>query len=308
MEYTPQALLVDAGLIGMLLIVGTLARATIKPLQTMMIPASVIAGALGLLLGPNGLGLLPFSDQLGTYGSLLIVIVFACLALTDDFNILKIGRNVAGFAAYGVLMYSLQVVVGLVLVLLLLGPLLGAPDSIGLMLFAGWAGGFGSAAAIGTVFAEAGQPEVQSIAFTAATVGMLVGVVGGIIQAKIGAMRGQAKEFAGMTSMPEDLRTGVLDQIKARPSSGRTRSRAARSSRSRSRRRSSRPSQPAPTASTSCSAGSCRGSRSRCSRSHSSWVSCCAASWRRRGRASSSIPIRCVRSRAPRQTCSSCAA
>ncbi|WP_219820318.1 sodium/glutamate symporter [Pseudoclavibacter sp. RFBG4] len=220
MEYTPQALLVDAGLIGMLLIIGTLARAKIKPLQTMMIPASVIAGALGLLLGPNGLGFLPFSDQLGTYGSLLIVLVFACLALTDDFNIFKIGRNVAGFAAYGVLMYSLQVVIGLVLVLVLLGPLLGAPDSIGLMLFAGWAGGFGSAAAIGAVFADAGQPEVQSIAFTAATVGMLVGVVGGIIQAKIGAMRGHAKEFAGMKSMPEDLRTGVLDQIKTRPSIG----------------------------------------------------------------------------------------
>lgn len=217
MEYTPQALLVDAGLIGMLLIIGTLARATIKPLQTMMIPASVIAGVLGLVLGPNGFGLLPFSDQLGTYGSLLIVIVFACLALTDDFNLFKIGRNVAGFAAYGVLMYALQVVVGLVLVLLLLGPLLDAPDSIGLMLFAGWAGGFGSAAAIGAVFADAGQPDVQSIAFTSATVGMLVGVVGGIIQAKIGAVRGHAKEFAGMTSMPEDLRTGVLDQVKARP-------------------------------------------------------------------------------------------
>lgn len=49
-----------------LLAVGTLARAVITPLQTLMIPASVIAGILGLALGPNGLGWLPFSSQLGT--------------------------------------------------------------------------------------------------------------------------------------------------------------------------------------------------------------------------------------------------
>lgn len=221
MDFTPHALLVDAGLIGALLLVGTLARATIKPLQTMMIPASVIAGALGLLLGPNVLGWLPFSNQLGTYGSLLIVLVFACLALTDDFNIFKVGRSVAGFAAYGVLMYASQVVIGLLLVLLLLGPLLGAPDSTGVLLFAGWAGGFGSAAAIGDVFAtQGGEPEVQSLAFTAATVGMLVGVIGGIVQAKVGAMKGHAKEFAGLTSLPPHLRTGVLDQVGSRPAIG----------------------------------------------------------------------------------------
>ncbi|WP_201022771.1 hypothetical protein, partial [Tepidimonas taiwanensis] len=79
----------------------------------------------------NMIGLLPFSDQVGTYGSLLIVLVFACLALTDDFNVFKVGRSVAGFAAYGVLMYAAQVAVGLLLVLLLLGPLLGTPDSTG---------------------------------------------------------------------------------------------------------------------------------------------------------------------------------
>ncbi|WP_036320141.1 sodium/glutamate symporter [Microbacterium indicum] len=217
MDFTPQSLLVDAGLIGALLVLGTLLRATLKPLQAAMIPASVIAGVLGLVLGPNMLGLLPFSDQVGTYSSLLIVVVFACLALTDDFNIFKIGRSVAGFASYGVLMYAVQVAVGMLLVLLVLGPLFGAPDSIGMLLFAGWAGGFGSAAAIGTVFADAGDPEVQSLAFTAATVGMLVGILGGVIQAKIGATRGHAREFAGMKSVPADLRTGVLDQVAPRP-------------------------------------------------------------------------------------------
>lgn len=219
-EFSPSALLVDAGLIGGLLVIGTILRAKISAIQTMMIPAGVIAGVLGLVFGPNVLGWLPFSDQLGEYTSLLIVLVFACLAMTSDFNILKIGRSVAGFASYGVLIYAAQTAIGMGLVLLVLGPLFGAPDHVGLLLFAGWAGGFGSAAAIGTVFADSGDPAVQSLAFTAATVGLLVGVVGGIIQAKYGAVKGYAREFSGLDTVPAELRTGILDDNVEQPAIG----------------------------------------------------------------------------------------
>lgn len=220
-QFTAWSVLVDAGLIGALLAVGTLARAVFTPLQTLMIPASVIAGILGLVLGPNGLGLLPFSSQLNTYGSILIVLVFVTVALTDDFDLRKIGRPVGSFAAYGVLIYASQVALGALVALLILQPLFGTPDSFGLLLFAGWAGGFGSAAAVGNIYEANGDPTVTSLAYTSATVGMIVGVVGGIIQAKAGAKRGYAKEYAGLTSIPADLRTGVLDQVAERPVIGR---------------------------------------------------------------------------------------
>lgn len=210
MEFTPWSMFVDAGLIGLLLMCGALLRAMLRPLQAMMIPASVIAGVLGLAFGPNGLDWLPFSDQLGTYSSVLIVVVFGCLALTSDFDLRKIGRSIAGFAGYGVLMYSAQVAIGMLLALLILGPVFGTPDGFGLLLFAGWAGGFGSAAAMGSVFADQGWEQAQSLAFTSATVGLLVGIVGGIVQAKIGASRGYAREFRGMKSLPDHMRTGVL--------------------------------------------------------------------------------------------------
>ncbi|UBH23583.1 hypothetical protein KW076_06620 [Micrococcus porci] len=151
-------MLVDAGLIGALLAIGTLARAVFTPLQTLIIPASVIAGILGLALGPNGAGWLPFSDQVGTYGSIVIVFVFVCLALTDDFDVRKIGRPVGSFAAYGVLIYASQVAIGALAALLILHPLFHTPDSFGLLLFAGWAGGFGSAAAVGA--ARGQRPRV----------------------------------------------------------------------------------------------------------------------------------------------------
>lgn len=190
------------------------------PLQSLMIPASIVAGLLGLVFGPSGLGWLPFSDQLGTYSSVLIVIVFACLAMANDFNILQIKGRVAGFAAYSVLMYAAQVAIGMLAVLFILRPLFDSPDVFGALLFAGWAGGFGTAAAVGQVFTDAGQPELQSLAFTSATFGMLAGIVGGIIQAKIGAARGHIKEFAGMKRVPQEMRTGLLAADSDRPNIG----------------------------------------------------------------------------------------
>lgn len=209
-EFTPWTLLIDAGMIGALLAVGVLLRAIMKSLQSLLIPASFIAGFLGLALGPNGFGLLPFSEELGTYASVLIVVVFACLAMSDDFDFRKIKGPIVSFSAYGVLIYTAQVAIGVLAVVLLLGPLFNADLTIGTLLFAGWAGGFGTAAAIGDVYAGAGHEELRSLAFTSATVGLLAGIIGGIIQAKIGAMRGHVKEFAGMESIPEDMRTGVL--------------------------------------------------------------------------------------------------
>src|SRR5690625_4002740 len=146
MDVTPWTNLVDAGLIGILLIIGAGLRAVIKPIQNMMIPASVLAGGLGLLLGPQVLGWLPFSDQLSTYSSVLIAVVFAAVAMTDDFDIRKLNRNVAGFAAHGVLMYSLQVALGMAVVLLVLKPLFYSQDAIGVVRLSSLAVGIGCAA------------------------------------------------------------------------------------------------------------------------------------------------------------------
>ena len=81
--FSPWSLFIDLGLISLLLLVGQLLRAKVQLIQRLFIPPSLIAGLLGLLLGPNGLGWLPFSDELGTYASILIAVVFAALPLSS---------------------------------------------------------------------------------------------------------------------------------------------------------------------------------------------------------------------------------
>ncbi|WP_040158720.1 sodium/glutamate symporter [Nigerium massiliense] len=228
-----ETLVGDVGLIGLLLLVGVLLRATLRPLQWLMLPAPVIAGLLGFLLGPNVLGAaasanhwmigswqvsgLPFSPYVGSYTTILIAVVFSCMALSQEFGISKMTRSLGGFAGYGVLMSAGQVLVGMLLALFVLGPVFSEPASMGLILFASWSGGFGTSAAMGDVFAANGQPEVTSVAFTSATVGMLSGIVGGVILARIGASRGQVAAFDTSEALPRSLRTGVLDDEERRP-------------------------------------------------------------------------------------------
>jgi ESS family glutamate:Na+ symporter len=137
-------------------------------------------------------------------------VIFGCLALSDDSGLREFGRSTAAFSSYSIAMYALQVGLGMVLSYLLLVPLFGTPEGFGLLLFGGWAGGFGSAAAIGSVFDQAGWQEASSLAFTSATVGLLAGVIGGIVWANWGARRGHARAVGRFADLPEALRSGLV--------------------------------------------------------------------------------------------------
>lgn len=221
-----ETLVMDAGIIGILLVIGVILRAKLRSFQWLLLPAPVIAGILGFLLGPNVLGALaesnnwhigswavqglPLSGYIGSYTTILIAVVFGCMALSQDFSFKSMDKSLAAFTGYGVLMSAGQVFAGMLLALLVLGPVFGSPDFMGMILFASWSGGFGTSAALGDVFAANGQPEVTSIAFTAATVGMLSGLIGGVILARIGAAKGYAKAVDMRQALPESLRTGIL--------------------------------------------------------------------------------------------------
>lgn len=217
-----STLLLDLGLVGALLLLGVFLRAKVRVLQWLLLPAPVIAGVIGFLLGPNVLGFwtwsLPFSEYIGSYTTMLIAIVFACMALAQDFGTSKLTGDLGRFTGYGILMSAGQVFVGMLLAMLLLRPVFDAPMSMGLILFASWSGGFGTSAAMGDVFAANDQPEVTSVAFTAATVGMLTGVVGGVILARIGASRGHARAVDMSVALPRSLRTGLLEDEERKPS------------------------------------------------------------------------------------------
>ena len=108
-EFTPWSFFVDMGLISFLMLIGKIARVKIRLIQKLFIPPSLIAGILGLALGPNGLGWLPFSNNLGTYSAVLIALVFGALPLSSPKASFKeVSRRVGPIWAYAQLGMLLQ--------------------------------------------------------------------------------------------------------------------------------------------------------------------------------------------------------
>lgn len=106
MTFNAWSVFYDFSVISVLLVISQLLRAKVGVIQRLMIPASLLAGFLGLLLGPNGLGYLAFSKQMETYSSILIVLVFGARPLGSKLaGVKKMGRdvgemwNVVSFAA-----------------------------------------------------------------------------------------------------------------------------------------------------------------------------------------------------------------
>lgn len=217
MEFTPYTLLTDIGWISILLIVGNVLRNRLKVLQALLLPAPITAGLLGLFLGPEVLGLINWSDQVGTYTTLLIAVVFASMAYSMDLggSVATGARNMWG---YSTAMYMGQWGLFILLGVYLFAPLFGTEPWFGMMLPVGFVGGFGTAAAVGSSLEDIGIAEASSLGFTSATVGTLVAIVGGVIVANWGIRTGRATELKG--DLPADLRTGYIENEMDRPSIG----------------------------------------------------------------------------------------
>ena len=195
-----------------LLVLAKLLRLKVKLFQRFYIPAPLIAGFLGLFLGKQFLNVLPFSSSIGDYAGVLIAVVFGTMFLGDRRKVtLKTMIDSAGDSffvngAAEIAQFGLFMVLG-AFVLPVVFP--GINDAFGLMVPAGFAGGHGTAAAMGGVFAERGWEDAASIGQTFATIGLLGGIVLGVLVLNIGVRNGQTRVLKKIEELPEEMRTGL---------------------------------------------------------------------------------------------------
>lgn len=209
--FTPWTIVVDLGIISALMLVGKLIRVKIKGIQKFLIPPAVLAGIMGLILGPEVLGWVPFSGSMSTYAGILIAFVFATLPFTSTSKAKEIPKvkRMWGYSQAGML---LQWGFGGLFGILVLGKIWPLNDSFGITMPAGFCGGHGSAAALGDAFANFGQDEVLTLAMTAATIGIISSIIIGLIFLRIGTKRGHSACLTQAENLPEELRTGLVSQ------------------------------------------------------------------------------------------------
>jgi len=184
-----------AGL-GLLLLLGLGLRLSAAVLRRLLLPASVLGGFVGLALGPYAFDVVP-PDVVVIWGAVpgvLINFVFAGLflgaALPGARALVEVGGPLFRFGMVGALG---QYGVGLALTGLVLAPVFGVPDLFACVLEVGFAGGHGTAAAMTPVFEDLGFAAGGALGQMAATVGIVVGVVSGMMLVQWGVGRGHTQ-------------------------------------------------------------------------------------------------------------------
>jgi ESS family glutamate:Na+ symporter len=211
-DFSIWSLMIDISVISGLLLVGIILRAKVKWVQTLFLPASMIAGFIGLALGPSGVNILPFSNQLSSYPGLLITVIFASIPIgAAKVHLKGIIHRVREMWSYSMLltvfMWGGGAIFGLTFINQIFTDL---PSGFGLILGAGFLGGHGTAAAIGEGFSKYGWDEATSLGMTSATVGILVAILGGLFLIKRNTELGQTHFISNFKDLPVELKTGLM--------------------------------------------------------------------------------------------------
>lgn len=215
--FNPWTLFVDVGIVSILLLIGKFLRVKVKLIQQLFIPPSILAGFLGLLLGSNGLGWIPLSNQTGTYAGILIALIFSTLPFSSQKMKKEDRASIGSMWAYSQAGMCLQWAFGGLLGLLLLSPIWGVESAFGITMPAGFIGGHGSAAALGQAFSQLGHDDILTLAMTAATFGIIAAVVLGLVIIKWGTRKGNTSFLTDFKNLPPELRTGLLPFDKQEP-------------------------------------------------------------------------------------------
>ena len=106
----PNSIVMDFTLLSMIIIIAAVIKARISILRKLIIPTSMIAGFIGLILGPEILELIPLNiDTLGRLVYHLMAIGFIALSLKK-----REVKNSASLINSGMLIVSTYLIQGIV--------------------------------------------------------------------------------------------------------------------------------------------------------------------------------------------------
>lgn len=220
MELHAVNLLYDFAIAAALLFAAKVLRCKLRFIQRAYIPAALLAGFLGLFLGPQFLNVLPFSGEIGNYPSILIAVLFGSMFVgtrgkVSVKSVLRgAGDTMLVNGASEMMQFAVFILIGVTVLPMAFS---GINDAFGLMLPAGFVGGHGTAAAIGGVLADAGWADASTIGQTFATVGLLGGILLGVVLINVGACKGWTNVIKGVDELPEEMLTGLVPEGKAAP-------------------------------------------------------------------------------------------
>lgn len=221
--------------LSFLLILGVIIKAKFKIFQNLFIPASIIGGGIGLLIGPEMLGKfssfsipITWSKDISLLPSLLIVPVIASIPLGLNFKIKNSRGEVKDILITSFILFIvtfLQLALGYSInffyTYILNKPLY---QTFGAELNTGFAGGHGTAGMIGRTLQEMNMDywaTAQGIATTTATFGLIGGILIGIFLINKACRNGETSLLKKPNDIPQELKQGYYTDITKQSQLGR---------------------------------------------------------------------------------------
>lgn len=223
-------IILEFAALSALLLIGVFLRAKIKVFQNLFLPASVIGGFIGLLLGPVVLGnhaVIPFpSDWIKEFsllpGKLIIPVITAAplgMILPKKKEFVKsVGPMFVILTAAVLMQFAVGAFIGGIL-----SKNMKLYPTFGLELLIGFWGGHGSAGVLGSTLKDMNLPywEVsQGVAVTSATVGIINGIVIGMMLINWAARKKYTTILSEPSDIPHNLKVGYEKDITKQSSIG----------------------------------------------------------------------------------------
>ncbi|MGI9467868.1 MAG: sodium/glutamate symporter [Rubripirellula sp.] len=185
--------------VAILLLIGVGLRLRFTIFRWFYIPASVVAGMIGLMITQIDFSATitshttAWTETLASWPGFLIAVIFGGMLLERKpapwrKSISRVGRQ--GLMVWVIVLG--ETAIGLIATWLLIKPFFDVPHSFGTLIETGFAGGHGTAAAMGQVFRH---PTIQldsglDLGILMATCGLLYGLISGIFWINIAVRRG----------------------------------------------------------------------------------------------------------------------
>ena len=201
--------------IAILLLAGVLIRDIFKPIRKTFLPASVIGGVIGLILGPQFLNVIPIPDLFGQLAGPFGVIMMTSAVFGIE---LKLGK-LKNSAKYTLMMFGTwgaQCVIGLAL-----GELLrkwfDLPQGWGMLGVASFFGAHAIVPSVSTAYESVGAETAQAVmglGMTISTIGMVVSFILGSILVNIAVRKGWTKYMQKPEQVPAYTLGGIMPEEK----------------------------------------------------------------------------------------------
>ncbi len=207
-----EAVIQDFAWIGLLLLIGAYLRATVSIFQKLYIPTAVIAGFIGLLLGPQVLGqfcpvYIHWSEYMGQYATPLLAMLFCVQFFGLKFD-RKVMRQASAVWVIATIVISAQYLFAVPIV-----KAFNLPDGFAALPQAAFYGGHGIPGVLTGIWSGIGYwnpDEAFSIGTTFATIGLLYGVIGGIVIINIAVRKGWLAAGNQIGTLSEEEKTGYI--------------------------------------------------------------------------------------------------